>query len=211
MQKAILGKKLGMTQVFAEDGTVIPVTVIMAGPVTVTQLKTVENDGYKAVQVGFVDVAEKKLNKPEKGHLDKAGVAYKKVLREFKFDDGVEYNIGDEIKADVFAAGDKIDVTGISKGKGYAGVIKRHNFSRLKETHGTGPVHRHPGSMGACSTPSRVMKNTKLPGHMGVEQVTVQNLDVVRVDVEKNLILVKGAVPGPKGGLLTIVNTVKSK
>ena len=211
MQKAILGKKLGMTQVFAEDGTVIPVTVIMAGPVTVTQLKTVENDGYKAVQVGFVDVAEKKLNKPEKGHLDKAGVAYKKVLREFKFDDSVEYNIGDEIKADVFAAGDKIDVTGISKGKGYAGVIKRHNFSRLKETHGTGPVHRHPGSMGACSTPSRVMKNTKLPGHMGVEQVTVQNLDVVRVDVEKNLILVKGAVPGPKGGLLTIVNTVKSK
>lgn len=211
MQKAILGKKLGMTQVFAEDGTVIPVTVIMAGPVTVTQLKTVENDGYNAVQVGFVDVAEKKLNKPEKGHLDKAGVAYKKVLREFKFDDGVEYNIGDEIKADVFAAGDKIDVTGISKGKGYAGVIKRHNFSRLKETHGTGPVHRHPGSMGACSTPSRVMKNTKLPGHMGVEKVTVQNLDVVRVDAEKNLILVKGAVPGPKGGLLTIVNTVKSK
>lgn len=211
MQKAILGKKLGMTQVFAEDGTVIPVTVIMAGPVTVTQLKTVENDGYNAVQVGFVDVAEKKLNKPEKGHLDKAGVAYKKVLREFRFDDGVEYNIGDEIKADVFAAGDKIDVTGISKGKGYAGVIKRHNFSRLKETHGTGPVHRHPGSMGACSTPSRVMKNTKLPGHMGVEKVTVQNLDVVRVDAEKNLILVKGAVPGPKGGLLTIVNTVKSK
>ena len=211
MQKAILGKKLGMTQVFAEDGTVIPVTVIMAGPVTVTQLKTVENDGYKAVQVGFVDVAEKKRNKSEKGHLDKAGVAYKKVLREFKFDDSVEYNIGDEIKADVFAAGDKIDVTGISKGKGYAGVIKRHNFSRLKETHGTGPVHRHPGSMGACSTPSRVMKNTKLPGHMGVEQVTVQNLDVVRVDAEKNLILVKGAVPGPKGGLLTIVNTVKSK
>ncbi|MBE7037762.1 MAG: 50S ribosomal protein L3 [Ruminococcaceae bacterium] len=211
MQKAILGKKLGMTQVFAEDGTVIPVTVIMAGPVTVTQLKTVENDGYKAVQVGYVDVAEKKLNKPEKGHLDKAGVAYKKVLREFRFDDGVEYNIGDEIKADIFAAGDKIDVTGISKGKGYAGVIKRHNFSRLKETHGTGPVHRHPGSMGACSTPSRVMKNTKLPGHMGVEKVTVQNLDVVRVDAEKNLILVKGAVPGPKGGLLTIVNTVKSK
>ncbi len=211
MQKAILGKKLGMTQVFTEDGTVIPVTVIMAGPVTVTQLKTVENDGYSAVQVGFVDVAEKKLNKPEKGHLDKAGVAYKKVLREFRFDEGVSYNIGDEIKADVFTAGDKIDVTGISKGKGYAGVIKRHNFSRLKETHGTGPVHRHPGSMGACSTPSRVMKNTKLPGHMGVEQVTVQNLDVVRVDVEKNLILVKGAVPGPKGGLLTIVNTVKSK
>jgi len=211
MQKAILGKKLGMTKVFAEDGTVIPVTVIMAGPVTVTQLKTVENDGYKAVQVGYVDVAEKKLNKPEKGHLDKAGVAYKKVLREFRFDDGVEYNIGDEIKADIFAAGDKIDVTGISKGKGYAGVIKRHNFSRLKETHGTGPVHRHPGSMGACSTPSRVMKNTKLPGHMGVEKVTVQNLDVVRVDAEKNLILVKGAVPGPKGGLLTIVNTVKSK
>lgn len=211
MQKAILGKKLGMTQVFAEDGTVIPVTVIMAGPVTVTQLKTVENDGYKAVQVGFVDVAEKKLNKPEKGHLDKAGVAYKKVLREFRFDGDVNYNIGDEIKADVFSAGDKIDVTGISKGKGYAGVIKRHNFSRLKETHGTGPVHRHPGSMGACSTPSRVMKNTKLPGHMGVEKVTVQNLDVVKVDVEKNLILVKGAVPGPKGGLLTIVNTVKSK
>ena len=211
MQKAILGRKLGMTQVFTEDGIVIPVTVIEAGPVTVTQLKTVDNDGYDAVQVGFVDVADKKLTKPEKGHFAKAGVSGKKFLREFRFDEGVSYEIGAEIKADVFAEGDRVDVTGISKGKGYAGVIKRHNFSRLKETHGTGPVHRHPGSMGACSTPSRVMKNTKLPGHMGVEKVTVQNLDVVRVDAEKNLILVKGAVPGPKGGLLTIVNTVKSK
>ena len=209
MQKAILGKKLGMTQVFAEDGTVIPVTVVLAGPVTVTQLKTVENDGYKAVQVGFTDIPERKVNKPLKGHFDKAGVSYKKTLREFRFDDGVEYNVGDEIKADVFAAGDKIDVTGTSKGKGFAGTTKRWGTHRGPMSHGSG-YHRGVGSMGACSTPSRVMKNKRLPGHMGVEQVTVQNLDIVKVDVEKNLILIKGAVPGPKGGILTIRNTVKA-
>lgn len=209
MQKAILGRKLGMTQVFTEDGTVIPVTVIEAGPVTVTQLKTVENDGYSAVQVGFADAKEKSLNKPEKGHFDKAGVGYKRVLREFRFDGETEYKLGDEIKADVFAAGDKIDVTGISKGKGFAGTVKRWGTHRGPMSHGSG-YHRGVGSMGACSTPSRVMKNKKLPGHLGVEQVTVQNLDVVRVDAEKNLILVKGAVPGPKGGLLTISNTVKA-
>lgn len=208
MQKAILGKKLGMTQVFAEDGTVIPVTVVLAGPVTVTQLKTVENDSYKAVQVGFTDIPERKVNKPLKGHFDKAGVSYKKTLREFRFDDGVEYNVGDEIKADVFAAGDKIDVTGTSKGKGFAGTTKRWGTHRGPMSHGSG-YHRGVGSMGACSTPSRVMKNKKLPGHMGVEKVTVQNLDVVKVDAEKNLLLIKGAVPGPKGGLLKIVNTVK--
>ena len=210
MQKAILGKKLGMTQVFAEDGTVIPVTVVLAGPVTVTQLKTVENDGYKAVQVGFTDIPERKVNKPLKGHFDKAGVSYKKTLREFRFDDSVEYNVGDEIKADVFAAGDKIDVTGTSKGKGFAGTTKRWGTHRGPMSHGSG-YHRGVGSMGACSTPSRVMKNKKLPGHMGVEKVTIQNLDVVKADAENNLLLIKGAVPGPKGGLLKIVNTVKSK
>ncbi len=209
MQKAILGRKLGMTQVFTEDGIVIPVTVIEAGPVTVTQLKTVENDGYNAVQVGFVDVADKKLTKPEKGHFAKAEVSGKKFLREFRFDEGVNYEMGAEIKADVFAEGDRVDVSGISKGKGFAGTVKRWGSHRGPMSHGSG-YHRRPGSMGACSTPSRVMKNKKLPGHMGVEQVTVQNLDVVRVDVEKNIILVKGAVPGPKGGLLTIVNTVKA-
>ena len=210
MQKAILGKKLGMTQVVAEDGTVIPVTVVLAGPVTVTQLKTVENDGYKAVQVGFTDIPERKVNKPLKGHFDKAGVSYKKTLREFRFDGGVEYNVGDEIKADVFAAGDKIDVTGTSKGKGFAGTTKRWGTHRGPMSHGSG-YHRGVGSMGACSTPSRVMKNKKLPGHMGVEKVTIQNLDVVKADAENNLLLIKGAVPGPKGGLLKIVNTVKSK
>ena len=209
MQKAILGRKLGMTQVFTEDGIVIPVTVVEAGPVTVTQLKTVENDGYNAVQVGFVDVADKKLTKPEKGHFAKAEVSGKKFLREFRFDEGVSYELGAEIKADVFAEGDRVDVTGISKGKGFAGTVKRWGSHRGPMSHGSG-YHRRPGSMGACSTPSRVMKNKKLPGHMGGEQVTVQNLDVVRVDVEKNIILVKGAVPGPKGGLLTIVNTVKA-
>ena len=209
MQKAILGRKLGMTQVFTEDGIVIPVTVIEAGPVTVTQLKTVENDGYNAVQVGFVDVADKKLTKPEKGHFAKAEVSGKKFLREFRFDEGVNYEMGAEIKADVFAEGDRVDVSGISKGKGFAGTVKRWGSHRGPMSHGSG-YHRRPGSMGACSTPSRVMKNKKLPGHMGVEQVTVQNLDVVRVDVEKNIILVKGAIPGPKGGLVTIVNTVKA-
>ncbi len=209
MQKAILGKKIGMTQIFTEDGLVIPVTVIEAGPVSVVQKKTVENDGYTAIQVGFADVKDKKLNKPEKGHLAKAGVANKKYLKEFRLDDDSAYNVGDEIKVDIFAAGDKIDVTGISKGHGYAGTVKRWGTHRGPMSHGSG-YHRGVGSMGACSTPSRVMKNKKLPGHMGVDQVTVQNLDVVKVDAEKNIILVKGAVPGPKGGVLTIRDSVKA-
>ena len=209
MQKAILGKKIGMTQIFTEDGLVIPVTVIEAGPVTVVQKKTVETDGYNAIQVSYVDAKDKALTKPEKGHLAKAGVANKRVLKEFRLEDDSAYNVGDEIKADVFAEGDKIDVTGISKGHGYAGTVKRWGTHRGPMTHGSG-YHRGVGSMGACSTPSRVMKNKRLPGHMGVEQVTVQNLDVVKVDAEKNIILVKGAVPGPKGGVVTIKNSVKA-
>ncbi len=209
MQKAILGRKIGMTQVFTEDGAVIPVTVIEAGPVAVVQKKTIENDGYEAIQVGFGEIKEKAVTKPLKGHFAKAGVAAKRVLREFRLEDCASYNVGDEIKADVFAAGEKIDVTGTSKGKGFAGSIKRWGSHRGPMTHGSG-YHRRPGSLGACSTPSRVMKNKKLPGHMGVERVTVQNLDVVRVDIDKNLILVKGAVPGPKGGLLIVKNTVKA-
>ena len=209
MQKAILGKKIGMTQIFTEDGLVIPVTVIEAGPVAVVQKKTVEKDGYNAIQVGYVDAKDKALTKPEKGHLAKAGGANKRVLKEFRLDDDSAYNVGDEIKADVFAEGDKIDVTGISKGHGYAGTVKRWGTHRGPMTHGSG-YHRGVGSLGACSTPSRVMKNKRLPGHMGVEQVTVQNLDVVKVDAEKNIILVKGAVPGPKGGVVTIKNSVKA-
>ena len=209
MQKAILGRKIGMTQVFTEDGVVIPVTVIAAGPVAVVQKKTTENDGYEAIQVGFENAKEKAVTKPLKGHFAKAGVALKKVLREFRLDDCSTYNVGDQITADVFAAGEKVDVTGTSKGKGFAGSIKRWGSHRGPMTHGSG-YHRRPGSLGACSTPSRVMKNKKLPGHMGVERVTVQNLDVVRVDGEKNLILVKGAVPGPKGGLLIVKDTVKA-
>ena len=209
MQKAILGKKIGMTQIFTEDGLVIPVTVIEAGPVAVVQKKTVEKDGYNAIQVGYVDAKDKALNKPQKGHLAKAGVSNKRILKEFRLEDDSAYNVGDEIKVDIFAEGDKIDVTGISKGHGYAGTVKRWGTHRGPMTHGSG-YHRGVGSMGACSTPSRVMKNKRLPGHMGVEQVTVQNLSVVKVDVEKNLILVKGAVPGPKGGLLTIKNSVKA-
>ena len=209
MQKAILGKKLGMTQLFTEDGVVIPVTVIEAGPVAVVQKKTVENDGYDAIQVGYGDCKDKALNKPQKGHLAKAGVSNKRHLREFRLEDTSAYNVGDEIKVDVFAEGDKIDVTGISKGHGFAGTVKRWGTHRGPMTHGSG-YHRGVGSMGACSTPSRVMKNKRLPGHMGVVQVTVQNLDVVKVDAEKNIILVKGAVPGPKGGIVTIKNTVKA-
>ena len=209
MQKAILGKKIGMTQIFTEDGLVIPVTVIEAGPVSVVQKKTVENDGYTAIQVGFVDAKEKAMNKPEKGHFAKANVSGKRFLKEFRVEDDSAYNVGDEIKADVFAEGDKIDVTGISKGHGYAGTVKRWGTHRGPMTHGSG-YHRGVGSMGACSTPSRVMKNKRLPGHMGVEQVTIQNLDIVKVDAEKNLILVKGAVPGPKGGILTIKDSVKA-
>ncbi len=210
MQKAIIGKKIGMTQIFDAAGKVVPVTVIEAGPCPVVQKKTVEVDGYEAVQVGFGEKKEKHSNKAEMGHFKKSGVSVRKVLKEFRLDDVSALNMGDEIKCTVFAEGDKVDVTGTSKGKGYAGVIKRWGFHRLKETHGTGPVHRHPGSMGACSTPSRVMKGKKLPGHMGAEKVTVQNLDVVRVDEERNLILVRGAVPGPKGGIVTIKNTVKA-
>ncbi len=209
MQKAIIGKKLGMTQVFSPEGKLIPVTVIEAGPCTVVQKKSLEKDGYEAIQVGFGEVSPKRVTKPLQGHFNKAGVPFKKTLKEFRLEDIASYNVGDEIKCEIFAEGERVDVTGISKGKGYAGVIKRHGFARLKETHGTGPVHRHPGSMGACSTPSRVMKGKKLPGHMGHKQVTVLNLDVVKVDTERNLILVKGAIPGPKGSVVSVRNTVK--
>jgi large subunit ribosomal protein L3 len=209
MKKFIIGKKIGMTQVFDEIGNIVPVTVVEAGPCVVVQKKTIENDGYEAIQVGFENAKEKAVTKPLKGHFAKAGVALKKVLREFRLDDCSTYNVGDQITADVFAAGEKVDVTGTSKGKGFAGSIKRWGSHRGPMTHGSG-YHRRPGSLGACSTPSRVMKNKKLPGHMGVEKVTIQNLDVVRVDTEKNLILVKGAVPGAKGGLLIVKNTVKA-
>ena len=209
MQKAIIGKKLGMTQVFSPEGKLIPVTVIEAGPCTVVQKKSIEKDGYEAIQVGFGEANPKRVTKPLQGHFNKAGVPFKKTLKEFRLEDISIYEVASEIKCDIFAEGEKVDVTGVSKGKGYAGVIKRHGFSRLKETHGTGPVHRHPGSMGACSTPSRVMKGKKLPGHMGHKQVTVLNLDVVKVDAERNLILVKGAIPGPKGAVVSVRNTVK--
>ncbi len=210
MKKAILGKKLGMTQLFDEMGKIVPVTVVEAGPCYVVQKKTADNDGYDAVQIGFDDIKEKNANKPMKGHFAKAGVSAKRFLREFKLENASEMNLGDEIKADVFEAGEKIDVTGTSKGKGYAGVIKRYNAHRLKETHGTGPVHRHNGSNGACSDPSRVFKGKKMAGHMGTDTVTIQNLDVVSVDVEKNLLLVRGAIPGPKGGLVIVRNAVKA-
>ena len=210
MQKAIIGKKLGMTQLFDEKGNVIPVTVVEAGPCVVSQKKTVETDGYEAVQVGYGDLKVSKVNKPMKGHFEKADVAPKKYLREFRLADISALNVGDIIKADTFAEGDKVDVVGTSKGKGTAGVIKRWNFGRLKETHGTGPVHRHAGSLGACSSPSRVFKGKKLAGHLGSERVTVQNLAVVKVDVENNIIAVKGAIPGPKGGIVTIADSVKA-
>ena len=210
MEKAIIGKKIGMTQVFNADGKVVPVTVVEAGPCTVIQKKTVEKDGYEAVQVGFAPLKDKHTTKPLKGHFAKAGAEAKKYLREFRLSDTSSLNLNDEIRADIFAEADKVDVIGISKGKGYAGVIKRHNASRLKETHGTGPVHRHPGSMGACSTPSRVLKGKKLPGHMGVDRVTVLNLEIVKVDAERNLLLIKGAIPGAKGGIVTVRNAVKA-
>ena len=208
MEKAIIGKKVGMTQIFDEAGKVIPVTVIEAGPCVVTQKKTVEKDGYTAVQLGFEDVAERKLTKPELGHLKKAGVSAKRVLKEFALNNAESLNIGDEVKADTFAAGDRVDVTGISKGKGYAGVIKRHGAARLKESHGTGPVHRHAGSMSANSDPSRIFKGKIGAGQMGNEQVTVLNLDVVKVDPELNLIAVCGAIPGPKGGIVCLRSSV---
>ena len=210
LQKAIIGKKVGMTQIFNADGKVIPCTVIEAGPCVVVQKKTIENDGYEAVQIGFGDKSEKNANKPMKGHFAKADVALKRVLREFRLDDCSSINVGDIIKADTFAVGDAVDVCGTSKGKGFAGSIKRHGYSRLKETHGTGPVHRHAGSMGANSTPSKVYKGKGLPGHMGAERVTVQNLDVVKVDVENNLIALRGAIPGPKGGVVFITDSVKA-
>ena len=208
--KAIIGKKVGMSQIFDANGQVIPVTVIEAGPCVVSQKKTAEKDGYEAIQLGYEDVPERKLSKPEQGHLQKAGVAPKKHLKEFKLDNYAELNIGDIIKADTFAEGDHVDVTGISKGKGYAGVIKRWNFHRLKETHGSGPVARHGGSNGACSDPSKVFKGLKMAGHLGAEKVTVQNLTVVKVDAENNLIAIKGAVPGPNGGIVVIRDSVKA-
>ena len=210
MQKGIVGKKLGMPQLFDANGNVVPVTVIEAGPCAVSQKKTAENDGYEAIQVGFGDLKASKVNKPMKGHFAKGDVAPKKVLREFRLDDCSAYNVGDIIKADVFAEGDKVDVRGTSKGKGDAGVIKRWNFSRLKESHGTGPVHRHGGSLGASSTPSRVMKGKKMAGHLGNERVTVQNLEIVKVDAENNIIAVKGAVPGPKGAVVVVFDSVKA-
>ena len=210
MQKGLVGKKLGMTQLFDANGNVVPVTVIEAGPCVVVQKKTIENDGYEAVQVGYQDLKASKVNKPQKGHFAKGDVAPKKVLREFRLEDISALNVGDLIKVDVFAEGEHVDVTGTSKGKGYAGVIKRWNFARLKMSHGTGPVARHGGSLGACSTPSRVMKGKKMAGHLGAERVTVQNLDVVKVDAENNIIAVKGAVPGPKGGIVVLFDSVKA-
>lgn len=209
MKKGLIGKKIGMTQLFDEKGKVIPVTVVEAGPCTVVQKKTIENDGYAAVQIGFGDVKVQRVNKPQAGHFKKADVAPKKVLREFRLEDIDSVNVGDVLKADIFAAGDKVDVVGTSKGKGTAGAIKRWNFSRLKETHGTGPVARHAGSLGACSDPSRVFKGKKLAGHLGAERVTVQNLAIAKVDAENNLIAIKGAIPGPNGGIVVIKDTVK--
>lgn len=208
MNKAIIGKKLGMTQIFTPEGQLVPVTVIEAGPCTVVQKKTVETDGYEAVQLGFGDKKEKKVTKPEKGHFEKAGVTAKRVLREFRLTGAADLNPGDTVSVEIFAEGDKVDVTGISKGKGYAGTVKRFGTHRGPMAHGS-KYHRGPGSMGACSTPSKVMKGKKLPGHMGVDRVTVQNLNVVKVDTERNLLLVKGAVPGPRGGVVTVKDTVK--
>ena len=209
MNKAIIGRKAGMTQVFTAEGKVIPVTVIEAGPCPVVQIKTVEKDGYAALKLGFDETNEKNLNKPELGQFKKAGVKPCKVLKEFRLADLSSYSVGGTVTADVFAAGDRVDVHGVTKGHGFSGVIKRWNQHRLKETHGVGPVHREPGSMGANSTTSRVFKNKRLPGQYGVENVTIQNLEVVRVDVARNCILIKGSVPGPEGSVVTINDTVK--
>ena len=209
MKKAILATKVGMTQIFNDDGVLTPVTVLQAGPCVVTQVKTVENDGYSAVQVGFVDKREKLVAKPQKGAFDKAGVSYKRYVRELKLDDAESYEVKQEIKADMFAAGDKVDATAVSKGKGFQGAIKRHGQSRGPMAHGS-KYHRHAGSNGACSDPSKVFKGKRMAGHMGAKQITVQNLEVIRVDAENNLILVKGAVPGPKKALVTVKSTVKS-
>ena len=210
MVKAIIGKKAGMTQIFDDNGKVIPVTVIEAGPCVVVQKKTIEKDGYDSVQLGFHEVKEGKLTKPELGHTKKAGVTAKKYLKEFRLDDTSALNIGDEIKADIFAQGDRVDVTGISRGKGFAGVVKRHNAGRTPTSHGGGPVHRHAGSMGSGTDPSRIFKGKIGAGHMGAEQVTIQNLDVVKVDADINLIAVRGAIPGPRGGIVYLKNTVKN-
>ena len=210
MKKGLIGKKIGMTQIFDEKGNVIPVTVVEAGPCVITQKKTIENDGYEAVQVGFGDVKAQRVNKAMKGHFAKNDVAPKKVLKEFRLENIADVNVGDLLKADVFAVGDKVDVIGTSKGHGTAGSIMRWNFARLRESHGTGPVARHAGSLGACSTPSRVYKGKKLAGHYGVDRTTVQNLTIAKVDVENNLIAVKGAIPGPKGGIVVIADAKKA-
>lgn len=210
MKKGIIGKKIGMTQIFDENGKVIPVTVVEAGPCVVTQKKTMENDGYEALQVGFGDVKLNRVNKPMKGHFDKNDVAPKKTLKEFRLEDCSALNVGDIIKADTFAEGEIVDVKGTSKGHGTAGAIKRWNFSRLRESHGTGPNARHQGSLGACSSPSRVFKGRKMAGHYGHETVTIQNLTVAKVDAENNLIAIKGAIPGPKGGIVVIADAVKA-
>ena len=210
MNKAIIGKKLGMTQIFSADGKVIPVTVVEAGPCPVVQIKTTGNDGYEAVKVGFGNVDEKRVNKPDAGQFKKAGVTPLKVLKEFRFDDVSAYTVGQVITVDTFAEGDKVDVVGLTKGHGFSGVIKRWNQHRLKMTHGVGPVHREVGSMGANSSPSRVFKNKHMPGQYGNERVTIQNLEIVKVDTVRNVLLIKGAIPGPKGGIITVSNTVKS-
>ena len=210
MKKAIIGKKVGMTQIFDEAGKVVPVTVIEAGPCKVVQKKTAEKEGYASVQLGFDEVPERKLSKPEKGHLEKAEAGNLSVLHEFRLENAAEMNVGDVIKADTFKEGDKVDVTGISKGKGYAGVVKRYGQGRTPMTHGGGPVHRHAGSMGSSADPARIMPGKRQAGHMGDEQVTVQNLDVVKVDPDLNMIVIRGAIPGPKGGIVLIKNTVKT-
>lgn len=211
MTRFMIGKKLGMTQIFNDNGMSIPVTAVLAGPVTVVQIKTVENDGYESVCVGFEDIPERKLNKPDKGIFDKTGVSTKRYLKEFRVDDIAKYSIGQELTvSDMFTTDVKVDVTGVTKGKGFAGTIKRYGTARGRETHGS-HFHRRPGSMGACSSPGRVFKGKKLPGHMGVNKVTIQNLDVVKADKERNVLLIKGAVPGPKKGLLIIKTAVKSK
>ena len=209
MKKAILTTKVGMTQIFNEDGVLTPVTVLQAGPCVVTQVKTEENDGYSAVQVGFVDKKEKGINKPQKGHFDKAGVAPKRFVREFRFENAEEYTVGQEIKADIFAAGDKIDATATSKGKGYAGGIKRHGLKSGPSAHGS-KYHRHAGSNGMASDPSKVFKGKKMSGQMGAERVTIQNLEIVKVEADQNIILVKGAVPGPKKSLVMLKESVKA-
>jgi large subunit ribosomal protein L3 len=209
MKKGLIGKKVGMTQIFSEAGKVIPVTVVEAGPCVVVQAKTEENDGYTALQLGFGDISPKAVNKPGQGHFKKNDLPFKRYLREFKLE-GTEHNVGDILKADVFAEGDVIDISGISKGKGFQGSIKRHHNSRGRESHGGGPTHRHAGSMGANSSPSRIFKGKKLPGHMGAERITVQNLTVVKVDTENNLIAIRGAIPGPKGGVVYITDAVKA-